>query len=142
MSARFDFVILDALKVIGQAFKSPRADSSVVASESEELPHHRGTVLGAGTKDRVASPGQYDVEPIRKPKPPAPAKILVVPATFKMVFLTIVALTVAAGIAQSFMAGFWTAPTPNEQSVFEGMGYAWKTGVGAIFGLLGGKVLN
>jgi hypothetical protein len=38
------------------------------------------------------------------------------------------------------MAGFWTTPTPNQQSAFEAIGFAWKAGIGAIFGLLGGKV--
>jgi len=67
---------------------------------------------------------------------------LVVPAVFKLVFLTIVGITVSCGIAQIVMAAEWSRTTANQQSVFEAIGFAWKSGIGAIFGLLGGKVLK
>jgi hypothetical protein len=56
-----------------------------------------------------------------------------------MVFWTVVVITVAAGIVHVILAGIWITPTPNQQSAFEAMGFAWKAGIGAIFGLLGGN---
>ena len=59
-----------------------------------------------------------------------------------MVFWTVVAITIAAGIEHVILAGIWEKPTPNQQSAFEAMGFAWKAGIGAIFGLLGGRPLE
>jgi len=71
----------------------------------------------------------------------APARTtVVVTPTFKMIFFTVVALTVLAGLAQVGLAVMYENPTINQQAVFEGMGFAWKSGIGAIFGLLTGKV--
>jgi hypothetical protein len=47
-----------------------------------------------------------------------------------------------SGIAQILMASFWETPTGLQQDVFSAMGFAWKTGFGAIVGLLGGKQSN
>ena len=64
------------------------------------------------------------------------------PATrFRLVFLTIVAITVGTGAIQVVMAAAWHMPTPNQQSAFEAFGFAWKAGIGVIFGLLGGKII-
>jgi hypothetical protein len=60
--------------------------------------------------------------------------------TFKLVFLSVLGITIAAGILQIALATVWSTPTANQQSTFEAMGFAWKVGIGAIFGLLGGKV--
>jgi hypothetical protein len=57
-----------------------------------------------------------------------------------MLILTVAAITNLAGATEIILAAVWNAPTPNEQSSFEAIGFAWKAGVGAIFGLLGGKV--
>jgi hypothetical protein len=70
---------------------------------------------------------------------PTPRTLAVSP-TFKLVFLTVTAITVAAGMAHIALAFAWTAPTANQQSAFEALGFAWKAGIGAIFGLLGGKL--
>jgi hypothetical protein len=58
---------------------------------------------------------------------------------FKLVFLAVLVITVLAGIAEIVLAFNWTTPTANQQNVFEAMGFTWKTGTGAILGLLGGK---
>lgn len=68
-----------------------------------------------------------------------PKKVVLAPA-FNMVFITIALITVVSGIGHVFLADIWTAPTPNQQSAFEAIGFAWKAGIGALFGLLGGKV--
>ena|SRR5260370_849729 len=59
---------------------------------------------------------------------------------FKLIFLTVLGITVVAGVAQIVLAAVWQTPSPNEQSTFEAFGFAWKLGLGAIVGLLGGKV--
>jgi hypothetical protein len=60
--------------------------------------------------------------------------------TFKLVFLSVLGITIASGLLQILLASVWPSPTPNQQSAFEAMSLAWKVGIGAIFGLLGGKV--
>jgi hypothetical protein len=60
---------------------------------------------------------------------------------FKMVFWTITAITVLSFVASIAMAMAWGQPNANQQSVFEGAGWAWKVGFGALVGLLGGKSL-
>lgn len=64
---------------------------------------------------------------------------IAVTPTFKLVFLSVLAITALAGVAQIIMAFVWEKPTVAQQEVFEAMGSAWKTGFGAVVGLLGGK---
>lgn len=71
--------------------------------------------------------------------PPDPLPIVVKPG-FKFVFLCVFGLTVLCGFVQIWLAFAWPDPTTNQQSAFDSFGFAWKTGIGAIFGLLGGKV--
>jgi hypothetical protein len=59
---------------------------------------------------------------------------------FKLVFLTVLGIVVLAGAAEVVMAAVWINPTPDQQSTFEAVGFGWKAGIGAIFGLLGGKI--
>jgi hypothetical protein len=59
---------------------------------------------------------------------------------FKWTFITVVVITVLSGIAAIILASVWTHPTPNQQTTFELFAFAWKVGIGAIFGLIGGKV--
>lgn len=73
------------------------------------------------------------VEKVRRP--PALLK-----PGFKWALIMVVGITVLSGILVIALAGIWPAPTPNQQSAFEAFGFAWKAGIGAIFGLVGGKV--
>jgi hypothetical protein len=67
---------------------------------------------------------------------------IVVPATFKLVFLTVVGITIAAAVVQIVFAVALEHPTHETDSIFETMGFAWKSGLGVIFGLMGGKVIQ
>lgn len=67
---------------------------------------------------------------------------MVLPSTFKWVLVTVIGLTVGAVIAQLATSIMLPTTTVNEQSVFEGLGFIWKTGFGALCGLLGGKIIR
>jgi len=53
----------------------------------------------------------------------------------------VAAITVLAGAAHIVLAVSLPTPTPNQQTAFDAMGFAWQAGIGAMFGLLGGKVI-
>ena len=78
--------------------------------------------------------------PRRRGVPP-PHPPVVLSSHFKLIFLTVVGITVVAGLLHVCLAGVWIAPTNNQQSAFESMGLAWKLGLGAILGLVGGKIV-
>ena len=118
-------------KIVVQSIERPTETSSVdaireVSDKISKLPDQTGYTKRAYTTDAA---------PKRLPK----SKAIVVSPTFKLIFLSVLGITIAAGIAQIIMASFWKVPTPPQQSVFDAMGFAWKAGIGAIFGLLGGK---
>jgi hypothetical protein len=48
-------------------------------------------------------------------------------------------ITIGAGLGQVLLAALWAAPTAVQLFVIESLGFAWKAGVGAIFGLLGSE---
>ncbi len=69
-----------------------------------------------------------------------------IPATFKIVFLVVVGLTVISFIGLGVLA-IWGehAATEAEISVFQrnfynACSFGWQAGLGAILGLIGGKV--
>jgi hypothetical protein len=59
---------------------------------------------------------------------------------FKPIFWSVFAITVGSGVVNILIAYLWTDPTHNQQAMFEAFDFAWKAGIGAIFGLLGGRV--
>jgi hypothetical protein len=62
------------------------------------------------------------------------------PFPFKLVFTSVLAITICSGLAAVLIASLWIDPTHNQQAIFEAFDFAWKAGIGAIFGLLGGRV--
>jgi len=68
--------------------------------------------------------------------------VITIQVTFKLVFLSVLFLTVVSGIAAIAMAFAGDVRQQNQQEVFESMNTAWKLGLGAIFGLLGGKTVS
>lgn len=71
---------------------------------------------------------------------------LVVPATFKMVFWTVVALTILSFIGIVLLAFFGDKATSEthisffQQRLSQACTVGWQAGMGAILGLIGGKL--
>jgi hypothetical protein len=66
----------------------------------------------------------------------APVRI---PPAFKFVVLMVAAVTIGSGATEIGLALLLNHPTAMQQSAFEAMDSTWKLGIGALFGLLGGK---
>jgi hypothetical protein len=114
---------------VHQAKASFVANSAVVAAASVISP----------TTDTVVDLTTAKTVPPSVAAPPGHPLARVSPQ-FKLVFVSVLAITVAAGVLQIVLAAYWTAPTPNQQAAYEAMSFAWKIGFGTIIGLLGGKV--
>jgi hypothetical protein len=54
----------------------------------------------------------------------------------KLVFKAVLIVTIGSGLADALIAYIWTDPTHNQQEIFDAFNFAWKAGIGAIFGLL------
>jgi len=121
-----DFATLIA-SVIAAVFKSPRQPSAVFFEK-------RIFWTDAPVFSPKATPADVAIG-----SDLAKHSVVVQPA-FKMVFLTVAGMTIVAGAMEVILAFAWTMPTANQQSAFEAMGFAWKAGLGSIFGLLGGKL--
>jgi hypothetical protein len=148
-------IVANTAIVISEIFRSPRCDSAIIVSDTNQT-SPRMTAQSAGSYvDENAVPGRDSMRtdgPVVRGSKPAVSensagpgisndtKVLSVPATFKMVFITVTAITLIAGTIELVLASIWPNPTANQQSAFEAIGFAWKAGVGAIFGLLGGKI--
>jgi hypothetical protein len=116
--------ITNVVQVLAETFRAPLKQSFIdlQTGEIERLPLTREyTTLGSGTTK---------VGRLRADLKPA----------FKLAVLIVVAITVLSGIAEIVLADIWPNPKSNQQSTFEGFNFAWKAGIGAILGLVGGKV--
>jgi hypothetical protein len=144
--------------VVIESFVSPLTSSAIKIGADPDIEGDQ-SAAGRSPAARAATRDHATVSPPPPPPPPPrpgggfqsppstttggrPSKPIVVNPNFKLVFLTVVAITVLSGIAQIAMASAWGEhPHPNQQSTFEAFGFAWKMGIGAIVGLLGGKVI-
>lgn len=59
---------------------------------------------------------------------------------FRMVFFTVVALTIVFFVAAATFAIVFEAPTPAQKEMLSHLNSAWQLCIGAIIGLLTGKV--
>lgn len=67
-------------------------------------------------------------------------QIRTIPPSFKLVFWSVLILTVGSAIGALSIAFFAEEPLQtNQQTMFETLDTVWKMGIGAIFGLIGGK---
>lgn len=87
---------------------------------------------------RKAKPPTKRKESADKPAP----RTIVISSHFKLVFLSILAITLLSGTVQTLLAFAWPDPTKPQQEVFEAMGFAWKLCLGSMVGLLGGKAIK
>jgi hypothetical protein len=98
---------------------------------------------GAGYSPDRAAPAPSPAAPSPSPEAPPPSrpKEIILDQRFKLVFLTITALTVGAALLNLGMIVFLPSPTPSQVDFMQHLTTAWVGGLGAIFGLLGGKSL-
>ncbi len=75
-----------------------------------------------------------------KQKSEKPANITLSPA-FKLVFLSVLSLTVLSIVGQFFIIFFFSDPSTDAKALMVTCDTLTKTGFGAIVGLLGGKSL-
>jgi len=99
----------------------------------EKAPGH-----GAAGRAGLLHMQTRDAAPAKAPK----RTNLVIGTHFKLVFLTVVVLTVAAAVAGWIMASSWVSPTDMQKSAYDTMNTVVKLGFGAIVGLIGGKNLR
>jgi hypothetical protein len=104
------------------------ANTASVAAASLRSPTEESVIVP--TKGRAEPP----LERIRED----PAAIII-PPRFKLVFLSVLTVTVLAGLAEIVMASIWGTPTGLQGTVFSTMDFVVKAGFGAMVGLLGGK---
>jgi hypothetical protein len=132
--------------ILRETFLSPTQNSVLAKGASEVLEPDEAigkhTAITAPRSARTAAkpePASRAAATRTQPSRSLSTQITLSPH-FKIVFLSIFALTIASGIGQVILAIFFSAMSADLHSVFEGLGFAWKSGIGAIFGLLGGKV--
>jgi hypothetical protein len=119
--------IANAALIVSQTLASPLSASAI------NLSNARPTALALSTVPASTVAGT---------SPPSGSAVDTgfISPTFKMVFIAVLVVTISCGIAELVLASVWEKPTTNQQAAFEAMGFAWKAGLGAILGLLGGKV--
>lgn len=120
-----DTIAAKVTSILTEVFRTPTKRSVIVLTNSAS---------GGRTKTLTeATPGQ--------PAPPLDVSSQInLPPAFKLVFLSVLAITVGCGILLVLLPGLWESPTEPQKSALEAVGFGWKAGLGAIFGLLGGKV--
>jgi hypothetical protein len=65
---------------------------------------------------------------------------IVLQPTFKWLLIGVFALTVFCVIAEVILAAIWTDPTQLQTQVVNSIDTGWKGGLGALLGLLAGKL--
>ena len=132
--------IVNAVAVAVQAIFAPMVASTVDLG-ADRWSSIRAAVAAARRPEDAAGTFSSPTAGAARPHSDGgPARAAYLKPAFKLVFLSVLAITVLCGIAQLILAGIWPQPTANQQAAFEAMGFAWKAGLGAILGLLGGKV--
>lgn len=140
----------NVVAVLTSAVSSPLTTSMIVNSPARFAQGDRVAAAEATRPEGGRPPQQQQLQ--RHPSAPAPSaphgtgalETMAVPAqslapAYKLILVAVIAITLLSGAADIVLAGIWEHPTPNQQSAFEAMGFAWKSGLGALFGLVGGK---
>ena len=149
-------------QIVGSVFSSPLRTTTIAApgasapSLAEAMTDLSSGLEGIRIESLVVAPDKGPTPKKVAPKPKdkgaaGPVVIghdvdvtgreIIVSPTFKLVFLTLVGLTVLCGVATIALA-FWVDPArASLGTAFEAMSSGWKLGLGAVFGLLGGKAV-
>jgi hypothetical protein len=119
------------------------ANTAIIARESLSSPGEMSVIspaLALRARERPSlPPGTLGLQ--RRDDARDDPNAIVLSRHFKLVFISVLAITVLAGLAEIVMASIWgTSPTQLQLEVFSAMGFAWKAGFGAIIGLFGGKL--
>jgi hypothetical protein len=104
------------------------------SSQPVSVDNSRASAIPGNPPTRRANPAKLDAANVV-----TQSQQIVVSPVFKLVFLTVVALTILSGAIAVVVAFVGKGEQPNQQALFESMNTAWKLGLGAIFCLLGGK---
>jgi hypothetical protein len=129
-------LIANVATIAMESFASPTTET-IIQTPSVSAPGQQGTAPPPPPPPRRKGAGTGAAAPPSPAKPP-----IVLSPHFKMIFLAVLALTILAGLALITLASIWTSPTELQKQAFSAMDFAWKAGLGAIFGLLGGKALK
>jgi len=89
----------------------------------------------------LLEPGHPPQHSDNAPLPTDPAQTVSGPG-FKWTLLIVFFGWAACAVAEMYLAGQWTTPTPNQQTAFTAMDWGFKSGFGGWLGLIGGKSLQ
>jgi hypothetical protein len=107
------------------------ANTALIAAESLRSPGETTVIV----------PRPTDQEAVREPDV-LPANAIVVSPHFKWLLIAVIAITVVCGAVQVLLAVVLDKPTELQQQAFAAMNFGWQAGLGALFGLLGGKATS
>jgi hypothetical protein len=129
-------VVVNAAAVIASTFSAPTETTAIATTEAAE---HWKQQISDQQRQRLLQQHQQhqqgnDGHLRHEPSP------IYVGRHFKLVFLSVLGVTVISGLLQVYIANSWPTPSPNQQATFESFGFAWKAGLGVVFGLMGGKL--
>ncbi|WP_316234075.1 hypothetical protein [Bradyrhizobium sp. SZCCHNR1098] len=110
-----------------------------IAACEERLPIEEDVLASIAARSEAVEP-----PPTRKPKRPVVERHppILVAAHFRLVFLSVLAVTVLTGATFVALAVFVQSPTPAQLSAIDTTRAITLAGFGAIFGLLGGKSIQ
>lgn len=126
-------VITDSLQIVRDAFTHP--NETTIYTPKVTVSEPKAKTSQEARPKRVEEP---KATPAEKPKAAEPALYASDP-TYKLVLITVIAITAVCGIADIILASMWPDPTQLQQQAFAAVDVGWKGGLGAILGLLGGK---
>jgi hypothetical protein len=111
--------------IITEIFAAPKSDSIIDTIKAPLPPSGTpgGHLLGMAAKEK-----------------PQTIKQTAISSQFKLIFLSVLGLTVVLLVADVLLAHFWTQPTTSQLNVISTVDTVFKACIGAIIGLFGGKL--
>lgn len=101
----------------------------------------RDTVFDDSTEYRSYSGSPLILKEGERPAEP-PSSAVTISSHFKLVFLSVLGLTIAFVIGYLAISVLFSNPTPGQQAAAETLKALLMAGFGAIVGLLGGKTIT